>query len=368
VKLKDFFDQKMIGEIARGLARADRSFKQKEFLGRATRGLEDLELIARARHVAKTLEEFLPRDFERAAKMMIASLGDPISPELGNGMDPFKWLPFVLYVAEHGLEHFEASMKLQYELTKRFSAEYSIRAFIEHDEARTMKRIHDWTKDQDPHVRRLCSEGTRPRLPWAPRLRKFQRDPAPVLAVLEKLKDDPSLYVRRSVANNLNDIGKDHPELLAATAKRWLKGASKERRWLVEHALRDAIKKGHPSALAVLGHDAAPKVKIEDARVAPDRVKIGTKARVSFKLVSTAKTKQALLVDLGVHFVKANGKTSPKVFKLSRVELSPRGHATFEKSISFLVHTTRKPYPGAHSFDVRVNGSIFAGKNFRVVR
>jgi hypothetical protein len=188
-----------------------------------------------------------------------------------------------------------------------------------------------------------------------------------VLALLELLKDDPSLYVRRSVANNLNDIGKDHPEILAAVCARWSKGASAERRWLIEHALRDAIKKGDPRALAVLGHAERPKVKIEEAAVSPAKVRIGERVRISFTLVSASAKSQSLLVDLGVHFVKAGGHATLKVFKLKRIELAPRGRVSLSKSISFAEHTTRKPYPGVHRFDVRVNGAVLAGKEFRVV-
>jgi 3-methyladenine DNA glycosylase AlkC len=364
--LKSYFNKKMITEIAERLASADRTFPKAEFLRRAVTGLDELELLARGHHVADVLADLLPRDFEKAAKIIIASLGPSISPELGNGMDPFKYLPFVFYVEKHGLDSFDAAMRLQYEVTKRFSSERSIRAFIIADEKRTMKKLREWASDPDPHVRRLVSEGTRPRLPWAQRLKRFQEDPAPVLELLELLKDDPSLYVRRSVANNLNDIGKDHPEVLAEVCRRWLKGASEERRWLVEHALRDAIKKGHSSALAVLGHSNAPKVKVEVAAVEPARVKIGERARISFRLKSASAKPQSLLVDLGVHFVKANGSTAPKVFKLKRIELPARGEAVFEKSISFAVHTTRKPNPGRHKFDVRVNGAVFDGCEFLV--
>lgn len=366
--LKNYFNRKMIESIGSGLSRADKKFPREEFVRRCMRGLEALELLGRARHVSKILVDFLPADFERASKIIVRSLGGPISDELGNGMEPFKYLPFVYYVAEQGRDHFEASMTAQYELTKRFTAEFSIRTFLEHDEARTLERLEQWTRDPDPHVRRLVSEGTRPRLPWAGRLRSFQKNPAPVLKLLELLKDDDSLYVRRSVANNLNDIGKDHPKILTETAKRWLKDASPERRWLVEHALRDAIKKGDPGALEALGHASKPKVKIARAEASPAKVKIGGKTRISLLVQSTGKQSQALLIDLGMHFVKASGNTAPKVFKLKRVQLPAGGEVVLEKVISFAEHTTRTPHPGKHLFDVRVNGVIYPGGELSVTR
>jgi 3-methyladenine DNA glycosylase AlkC len=365
--LKNYFNRKMIEELGSNLSRADKKFPREEFLRRSLHGLDALELTPRGRHVAKILAELLPKDFEKASKIILASLVPRGVGGSGNAMDPFKYMPYTFYVAEHGLSHFEASMTLQYELTKLFTAEFSIRSFIEHDEGRTLARLKKWTKDPDEHIRRLVSEGTRPRLPWAGRLKRFQKDPTPVLELLELLKDDESLYVRRSVANNLNDIGKDHPQLLAEIAKRWLKGASTERRWLVEHALRDAIKKGDRGALEVLGHSAKPKVKIAEAIATPAKVEIGGKTRVAILVQSTAKQAQSLLVDLGMHFVKASGKTSPKVFKLKRIELPPRGEVRLEKVISFAEHTTRTPHPGLHRFDVRVNGVIFEGGALKVL-
>ena len=169
-------------------------------------------------------------------------------------MAAFLYMPHLFFVARHGLDHFEDSMRAQHALTQLFTAEYSIRAFLEKHPGATLARLREWTADPSHHVRRLVSEGTRPRLPWAPRLRAFQKDPRPVLELLELLKDDPELYVRRSVANNLNDIGKDHPALLTAVAKRWLRGASPERRWIVSHALRSAVKRADAGALGALGY------------------------------------------------------------------------------------------------------------------
>jgi 3-methyladenine DNA glycosylase AlkC len=161
------------------------------------------------------------------------------SERLPRGMGGFLFLPHVFFVAEYGLEHFETSMRAQYVLTQRFTAEFSIRRYLERHQAATLGPVsREWSADASEDVRRLVSEGTRPRLPWAPRLRAFQADPRPVLALLERLKDDPSLYVRRSVANNLNDIGKDHPVLLVETATRWMENATEERRWIIRHALR----------------------------------------------------------------------------------------------------------------------------------
>jgi hypothetical protein len=216
-------------------------------------------------------------------------------------------------------------------------------------------------------VRRLASEGTRLRLPWARRVAWLDAHPRQVLALLETLKDDPATVVRRSVANSLNDLGKVHPGLLVATCRRWLRGATAERRALVEHALRGAVKRGDKDALALLGYGGEAAVALEAVRFAPPRVPIGERVAITFELVSRARRTQDLLVDVAVHFVKASGKPSRKVFKLDRVTLPPNGRAAFRSSVSLAVHTTRKPHPGTHRVDVLVNGRAFSAGRFDVI-
>jgi 3-methyladenine DNA glycosylase AlkC len=281
-------------------------------------------------------------------------------------MAPFRYLPHVCYVARFGLDHFEASMLAQYELTQRFSAESSIRPFlIRHPEA-TYQRLVQWASDPNVHVRRLVSEGTRPRLPWAPRLRDFQRDPGPVLALLERLKDDPERYVQRSVANSLNDIGKDHPERVVEVCWSWGMSASEGRRWIIRHALRSLVKQAHPGALALVGAGRRPRVSVTSVEVAPARPRLGKQVAVSFELASTGRVAQELLVDYAVHFVKANGARRPKVFKLRRLKLPAKGSVRLQARLSFADLTTRKHYRGRHAIDLLVNGVRFELCEFEV--
>jgi 3-methyladenine DNA glycosylase AlkC len=272
-------------------------------------------------------------------------------------MDAFMYLPHVYFVAEHGVNHWEPSMAAQYELTKRFTAEFSIRAFLVHEPDRTLARLRRWATDPNPHVRRLVSEGTRPRLPWAARLPAFQRDPAPVVELLELLKDDPSLYVRRSVANSLNDIGKDHPDVLLEVCRRWLEGSDDRRRWLVRHALRSAVKRGDQGALDLLGFPAGPAVEIADAVIAPQAPTIGDTVRVTFTARNAGQAPARLNVDIRVHFVKARGSTSPRVFKVAEVTIEAGARASLAKSISLRQHTTRTHFPGEHRVEAVVNGA-----------
>lgn len=356
--LKHFFSRELVRRLASDIAAVAPDFRSRAFIHQACAGLENLELMDRGKHIAAALAHHLPPAYPDALKVLLRSLGPEHSTDelVGVGMSPFYYLPHVLFVAERGLEHFDLSMRAQYELTKRFSAEGSIRPYIAKDPDRTFAFLRQWSRDKNAHVRRLVSEGTRLRLPWAMRVGWLDRNPDRVLELLEPLKDDPATLVRRSVANNLNDLGKVHPKLLVSTCGIWLRDASPERRALVEHALRSAIKRGDSGALRLLGFGERPRVAIDRVAMRPKRVAIGSQVTVKFVLRSKARTSQDLLVDLAVHFVKSDGKGSPKVFKLRRVQLPPRGKVDFATKISLAVHTTRKPRPGCHNVDVIVNG------------
>ncbi len=255
--LKYLLGQEAVDCLARNISLVYTEFDGKSFSEDALDGLEPLGLIERGRKLARTLHQFLPKNYETAIDILLASLTPPLSNTEDNGLEVFFYLPHVSFVAEYGLnleenngqDPFEISMRAQYELTKRFSAEFSIRPFLIQTQERTLTRLFKWTSDPDPHVRRLCSEGTRPRLPWAMRIPSFIANPSPVLPILETLKDDRNLYVRRSVANHLGDIAKDHPDLVFEICERWLVDSSNGMKWLIRHALRHPAKKGNKIAL-----------------------------------------------------------------------------------------------------------------------
>jgi 3-methyladenine DNA glycosylase AlkC len=355
--LKHFFDERLVRAIADELTRAHARFAATRFVSLCLDGLGSLGLTQRAWRIADAMRATLPEPFPDAADILVRSLGPELSSTEKFGMAPFRYLPHVYFIQAHGLEHFDVAIKTQYELTKRFSAESSIRPYLVRYSEKTLAQLIEWTGDDNPHVRRLVSEGTRPRLPWAPRLPMFQRDPAPVLELLERLKDDPVRYVQRSVANNLNDIAKDHPDRVIAICKRWLTGAPPGRTWIVNHALRSLVKSTHSGALRLVGAGDAPKVRISRVALAPRRVELGGTLRFAFDLVSTAKRTQQVLVDYAVHFVKADGKPRPKVFKLRRLELPPKATMRLSGQVSFGDLTTRRHYRGAHRIEVLINGS-----------
>lgn len=351
--LKDSFGRGVIQRLSSEIAAAYATFDRRAFERDAVRGFDALELLDRGRHLGTVLHRHLPDRFSDAVDVLLATL--PQVRESASGMSSFFYLPHTEFVRAHGLPHFEDSMRALHALTQVFTGEFAMRPFLaEHTEA-TLARLETWVSDPSEHVRRLVSESTRPRLPWAPRLRAFQKDPAPVLRLLRMLRDDPSLYVRRSVANNLNDIGKDHPERLVATAAEWMIDASAERRWIVQHALRSSVKQGDAAALAVLGFASTSNLTVLESTCVPARPRMGTKVVATVTLRNPSRTAQRAIVDLRVHFVKANG-VGIKVFKLASVDVAPRASIELRKTISLEELTTRRHYPGEHKVDVQING------------
>ena len=257
--LGDLLDREAIECLVHNISLVHARFDGESFRKAAADGLKPLAILQRGQHLARVLRAHLPERYEDAIEVLIRTLTPPQSRTDDLGLAVFFYLPHVSFVAMYGVDAeenggsdpFETSMRAQYELTRRFSAEFSMRPFLIRWPERTLERLMEWTRDPDPHVRRLCSEGARPRLPWAVRIPQFIKDPRPVLPILEALKDDSDLYVRRSVANHIGDIAKDHPELAFEICERWVEGASTERRWLIRHAVRHPAKKGVKAALQI---------------------------------------------------------------------------------------------------------------------
>lgn len=335
------------------------AFDHDRFLELALADYDTLELMDRGRHMAAALQQVLPADYGKAIDIILASLDSPLNDDRSFAMGAFFYLPHTCFVAAFGLDDFDTSMRAMYQLTRRFTAEFCIRPFLERYPQQTLQQLAQWANDDNLHVRRLVSEGTRPRLPWAPRLPAFIADPAPVLALLEQLRDDPELYVRRSVANNLNDIGKDHPAILNQVAAAWMIDASEQRQWLIRHALRSAVKRGDPQALAVLGFDdSGHDLLIEACSVTPARLQEGGAVTLNVTVRNPADSERAAVIDYQVHYVKADGKTRPKVFKIREVTLAPGAELTLARTLSVAPMTTRKHYPGRHRVELLVNGQV----------
>lgn len=334
-------------------------FDTPSFVAACLGPLESLELKDRVRHVASCLRAHLDPEYPDALTRILRSLPPAMEGTEGTPAGIEMW-PLCHFVEEFGLDHPDRSIEAMHELTRRFSCEFTIRPYLDTRPVETMAVLAEWVSDPDPHVRRLVSEGTRPRLPWGMRLQRFVQDPGPVVALLERLKDDPEDYVRRSVANNLNDIAKDHPGLVVLTARRWLENASPERRKLVKHALRTLLKAGHPEALALFGFEETTTAC--RLWVATPEVSLG--ADLVFAVELESERGGELLVDYAIHHQKANGKLSPKVFKWTTRSLAPGETVRIERAHSMRPVTTRVYYPGAHRVEIRVNGSPLAIADF----
>lgn len=346
-------------DTADAVARAWGNFDHAAFLADTLPVIDGLELMQRGQCIADALHRHLPADFEQTAPILHACLPAPDRV----GLSGWALLSFNQYIAAHGRGQLETALALLKALTPHFTAEFGIRPFIAEAQDAALAIISSWALDPNHHVRRLASEGTRPRLPWAMRLPALVKNPTPILPILEALIDDPEDYVRRSVANSLNDIAKDHPDLVADFVERHSAGASKDRLWLLKHASRTLIKKGHGKALANFGFAPLDDVT---ATLTLESQQIDFPGELEFEILlsNTGKDMRTVLVDYAIHHQKKDGSLSPKVFKGKSLQLKPDESVTIAKCHAFRPITTRVYHPGAHRLEIMVNGTSAASADF----
>ncbi len=364
--MKDGLGKSAVERIAKVLSEVMGEFSAEEFVEDAMNGLGKLELKERVLHLIDVLHNYLPVDFVEAADVLYSIREKWDWGDEKDALSGFAAWPLIDYVGVYGLEYPEKSLDVLRHLTPLFSAEFSIRPFIVHHGKLSEKILLKWCRDKDNHVRRLVSEGSRPRLPWGIRLQKYCEDPSPVLKLLERLKSDKSEYVRRSVANNLNDISKDHPDLVLKICRDWLKEGTKETQWIVRHATRSLVKAGHQGVFRLLGFSASPKLSLGTIKLAKSRLKMGDKLNFSIKLNSKAKRAQRLAIDYAIHHTKANGKLSAKVFKWKVLTLGKGESIEISKAHLFTKITTRKYYKGRHQVEVLINGRSYGSNDFHL--
>ena len=361
--LKDMVDADLVEQLARRIAAVHPPFPAAEFAAAVCADLDGLELKARTRHIAAGLRDHLPVDYPQALDILEAMLGEQAEPIENAGL---RLMAIPAFVEIYGGEHPAESLRAMPTITRVSSCEFAIRPLLMRYPEMTLDQLRRWLRHEDEHVRRLVSEGSRPRLPWAPQLTAFIEDPEPTLALLEGLKDDPSLYVRRSVANHLNDIGKDHPQLLLKRMEAWSVDASAERLWLINHALRSLVKQGDRRALEILGYGEA-RVELQALELAPAVLRFGGELTFSFTLRNCGAAEQNLMVDYVMRFRKANGSTAPKVFKLKKLRLAAGETASIKKRVSIRPISTRRYYPGVQRLEIQVNGRALGGRDFELV-
>ncbi len=354
-KLKNVYNPELVRSLANVLQEQMPTFPTQNFVKSILdNDWENRELKERMRHITVCLREFLPSDYEKALHILRA-----IAPSCVG----FPYLFFPDFVEQYGLEQEEISLSALELFTQFSSSEFAIRPFIMRNPECIMARMLDWAAHPNHHVRRLASEGCRPRLPWGTALKAFQRDPAPILPILERLKADESEYVRRSVANNLNDIAKDHPDLVLEIASRW-KGANTDTDRIIKHALRTLLKRGNPAALALFGFSEKTSAHVSKLRFHAASVAIGESTTFSFDIVS--EKGGDIRVEYGVYYVKASGEAVRKVFFIHEKPYNAGETISITRKISFQQRTTRKHYAGEHRLVVIVNGKELAETNIQV--
>jgi 3-methyladenine DNA glycosylase AlkC len=356
--LKEIFNAERLQHIATEMTAVYPAFDAGRFLALAKAGLAELSVMQRMARVSECLHAVLPLGYEASLEVLRA-----LAPRLNSG---FVSMCLPQYVATYGSDRFDLSMDALKYFTAFGSSEFAVRHFLRSDIERSLKRMHDWSLDDNEHVRRLASEGCRPRLPWSFRLAQIQADPRLAAKILDNLKADTSLYVRKSVANHLNDITKDHPDWVLERIEGWSLD-NKHTAWIARHALRSLVKQGNPRALAIIGAGGKPQVEIVDVHVNPPVIGLGQKITLSFAVKSRIEDSQRLVIDYAIDYVKANGSTSAKVFKLKALTLPGKATEHLSRGQHIKELTTRRHYAGRHAVHIMVNGERLASTAFEIL-
>jgi 3-methyladenine DNA glycosylase AlkC len=361
--LKDLYSPSFYKLFAEVAAECIPSFNKKKFTAAIfDSDWDNKELKARMRHTTQALNRFLPGDFTQAANCIRAIITGLRKCGWKDGSFEYMFLPD--YIENFGADDFDTSVQLIEFVTPFTSCEFAVRPFIIKYGDAMMQQMLVWSQHPNHHVRRLASEGSRPRLPWAIALPAFKKDPAPILPLLENLKNDPSEYVRRSVANNLNDIAKDNPGIVIDIARQW-KGLSAETDAIIRHGCRTLLKKAHPAILDYYELSSSSKIRFSGFSVAP-RVAIGDKLEFSFTIKNNEPRPQTVRLEYGIYFLLQNGQLSRKVFKISERQLQPGEKLDISKQHNFKAITTRTFYAGAHQLSIIVNGKERASVDFEL--
>ncbi|MCB0703904.1 MAG: DNA alkylation repair protein [Saprospiraceae bacterium] len=362
--LKDLYSKAFFAEFSEVAAAVVPAFDQEVFNQELfDETWESRELKDRMARTAEVSSLFLPVLFRETAPL-ICALVDALKAQNITGKSlEYMFLPAI--IEQRGLQDLKNSLATMEYITSYTSCEFAIRPFFLKYPEELHQQVIRWARDPDHHVRRLASEGCRPRLPWAIAIPHLKKDPSPILPVLEILRDDPELYVRRSVANNLNDISKDHPGLVLQLVSSW-KGQHADVDWVIKHACRTLLKQGVPEAMYLFGFAKPNQVELLSLELSPNPIQIGESMTFNFSLVNKGKSNLLLRLEYGVYFLLANGSLSRKVFFISERPIPP-GINRIEKKHAFRPITTRTYYPGAQALSIIVNGKELKKEGFLLV-
>jgi len=357
-EFRSVFNEKSVTKTARKIKEVYPEFEEKAFIENVLDGFEILSYGDRNAKITDNLYHYLPKEFPTTVAILTASLGEEMQVEELEGYEGFYVMPLSTYVSRYGTEYYELSITALIEMTKRFTSEWAIRTFLELEEAKTLEHLKICAKSDNCHVRRLASEGTRPRLPLASRLYSFMKDPTPVLEVLECLKNEPTRLVQRSIANNLNDIGKDNPDAVVDFLTKWKEEDVKDVDWIIRHATRSLVKEGHLGTLKLLGFDPSIAITKASLSIKTPTITLGASLEFECDIDFANDSREKVVIDYLLYFKKANGELKPKVFKLSTKSISKNGTLSLTKKHPLKPATTRKHYPGEHAVQLQINSKL----------
>ena len=358
--LKNIYNPTFFEQFTKTVKQVLPQFNKQAFLNQIfDHEWEEKELKQRMRHIASTAKNHLPGTYKEQVQLIIQIIERTKANNIKAGFE-YMFLPD--FIEQYGLNDLKTSLQAMEEITKFTSCEFAIRPFLLKHPDEVMAQMLKWSKHPHPHVRRFSSEGCRPRLPWTLAIPSLKKDPSPIFPILENLKADESLFVRKSVANNLNDIAKDHPEAVVKIVKNW-KGFSKETDWIIKHGCRTLLKKAHPSTYELFGLNSAAACEISNLKLTQTKLAIGDRLGFSFQL-KTGKEQSKLRLEYAVYYAKAAGKQSRKIFQIGENIYQPGQVFQFKKEQRFQDFTTRKHYPGKHKLAIVVNGQELAATEF----
>ena len=373
---KNMYNEQFLERFSKDLKLVIHDFDSRGFVSQIMDyEWENRELKQRCRHITTVLKKFLPADYKEAIAKILELLDyvESTQPDFSVIDDTKFGLTLEYgsildnYVEQYGLDDYETSVKAIEKITQFSSCEFSVHPFIIKYPDEMMKQMLVWSKHEHWGVRRLASEGCRPRLPWAMALPDLKKDPAPIIPILENLKNDPSRFVRLSVANNLNDIAKDNPETVIELAKRW-QGESEEVDWIIKHGCRTLLKQGNLEIMELFGFGRIKNIRIENLQISTPEVKVGDSLEFRFNLLNSNDKKTKIRLEYGIYYQKANGTLTKKVHKISEKEYAANSTTQITRKHSFRVVTTRKFHLGLHQVAVIINGNEFEKYTFDLIQ
>jgi 3-methyladenine DNA glycosylase AlkC len=352
--LKDLYSKEFFQNFSVILNEVIPNFDKKKFIQQIfVENWQEKELKQRMRHTTLVLHSILANDYKKAAQQIEQMIKIIQIKEANQNTLPYLFFPD--YIECHGIDDFETSTKSMEFITQFISCEFAVRPFIKKYQQKMIDKMCHWSLHKNHHVRRLASEGSRPRLPWAMALPEYKKDPKPILPILENLKTDQSEYVRRSVANSLNDMAKDHPQIVISIAKKW-KGISKETDGIIKHGARTLLKQGNKEILSYYGLLDNQAIEINGFALDSHKITTGGTLHFSFSVANQSNDSLAIRLEYAIYYLRQNKTHSKKVFKITEKRITPNETIKIKQKQSFRPITTRKFYLGKQKIAIILNG------------